>query len=231
MTTPTTRSLLLSLAVLLAGLSTLSARADAERVLIIGDSMMQVPAHALKLELNKRDGVASMAHTSIGTGLARLDAFDWMAKIDGLLAEFNPDTTLVWFGVNDRQPMKTDEGIVQLDDAEWKTEYARRVGAVMDKLTAARGAKVYWLEIPVMRDGEVNKEVELINAVVKAEAGKRGDVNFFETNPLLTRKPGQFAPYLIGRTGRPIKIRIEDGIHLSREGADIVAEAIVKELY
>ena len=79
-----------------------------EKVLIIGDSMMRIPAHAIKLELKGKEGVAAKDHTSLGSGLARLDAYDWMGKIDELLKEFQPDAAVVWFGTNDRQPMKTD---------------------------------------------------------------------------------------------------------------------------
>jgi len=208
-----------------------AAMAGPERVLIIGDSMMQIPAHAIKLALKKQGGVEAKAHTSIGSGLARLDAYDWMGKVDELAGEFKPEATLVWFGTNDRQPMRTDTGVVQLDAPEWREEYARRVGEVMDKLTAAKGAEVYWFEVPVMRDEEMNREVAVINDIVKAEAEKRDAVTYFPTSHILTRKEGQFAPYLIGPTGRPIKVREPDGVHLSRPGADLVAEAVVKELY
>lgn len=207
-------------------------QAAPKRVLIIGDSMMQVTAHATSLALDKRSGVASKSHTSIGSGLARLDVFDWMGQAETLVKEFNPDVSMVWFGTNDRQPMQTaDKGIVQLTDSAWEEEYARRVGVMMDKLLAAKGSKVYWLELPVMRDEKMTGEVAVINRIAKAEADKRDRVEFFPTENVLTRRPGVYSPMMIGNDGRPIKVRDVDGIHLSREGADRVAASFVKTIF
>ncbi|MBU1909438.1 MAG: DUF459 domain-containing protein, partial [Verrucomicrobia bacterium] len=71
-----------------------AAEGPPRRVLILGDSMMQIPAHALELELSKRLEVKTRAFTRIGTGLARLDVFDWMERIRSLVEEFTPDTAL-----------------------------------------------------------------------------------------------------------------------------------------
>ncbi|MEX2607001.1 MAG: DUF459 domain-containing protein [Kiritimatiellia bacterium] len=210
----------------------LRTQAAPERVLIIGDSMMEVTAHATKLALDKRSGVASKSHTSIGSGLARLDVYDWMAEAEQLVKGFEPDVTMVWFGTNDRQRMQTaDKGVVELTDSAWEEEYGRRVGRIMDILTAKKGAKVYWLELPVMREEKMTEEVAVINRIAKAEADKRDQVEFFPTENVLTRRPGVYSPMMIGNDGRPIKVRDFDGIHLSREGADRVAEAFVKTIF
>ncbi|MDA3875268.1 MAG: DUF459 domain-containing protein [Kiritimatiellae bacterium] len=229
-----TPSTFLLLTVCTLGLSGFSSRLQAapERVLIIGDSMMQVTAHATTLALDKRSGVTSKSQTSLGSGLARLDVYDWMGEADSLVKEFNPDVTMVWIGTNDQQAMQTtDQGTVQLNEKAWEEEYARRVGLLMDKLTVAKGSKVYWLELPVMRDEKMTEEVAVINRIAKAEADKRDQVEFFPTGNILTRKPGVYSPILIGNTGRPIKVREVDGIHLSREGADRVAESFVKTIF
>lgn len=202
-----------------------------KRVLIIGDSMMRVTAHATERALTKIEGVQSRAFTSLGSGMARLDIFDWMAKIDELVAEFNPDTTIVWFGTNDRQALRTGANIIQTGDPAWEEEYARRVGLAMDKLTASPGARVLWLELPDMREAKISDDVNLINKIVKAEADKRPNVEFFPTRGLLSRQPGTYSPYVIGRDGMPLQIRDADGVHLNRAGADRMAEAMIKHLY
>lgn len=202
-----------------------------EKVLIIGDSMMKVTSHATKLALRRYDGVTALAEPSIGSGLARLDALDWMEKAKSLVADFDPDVTMVWFGTNDYQPMQTPQGVIRPEDPRWFEEYAKRVGTMMDILTEKEGASVYWLELPIMRDNALNTYVQKVNQLARAEVAKRDDVTFFETNELLTRKADSFTVYLISRMGKPIKVREPDGIHLARPGADIVAEAFVKELF
>jgi hypothetical protein len=228
----TNRSFLLTISALLLFCIGLHLHAAPARVLIIGDSMMRVTAHATSLALDKRTGVESKSHTSLGSGLARLDVYDWMGEADRLVKEFNPDVSMVWFGTNDRQPMQTaDNGIVRLDDKAWEEEYARRVGEMMDILTAGNGSKVYWLELPVVREERMTQEVAVINRIAKAEAEKRDQVEFFPTENVLTRRPGVYSPMLIGNTGRPIKVRDDDGIHLTREGANRVADAFVKAVF
>ena len=202
------------------------------RVLIIGDSMMCLPSHALELALAGRTGVTTRAYASIGTGLARLDSFDWMEKTRSLLQEFNPDMTLVWFGTNDRQPMQTTNRIVKLEEPEWEVEYAGRVNALMTLLLSANPtARVMWLELPDMRDEKIQADVLLINRLVQAEAEKHQRVEFFGTREILGFRAGKFTPYVIGSKGLPVQVRDPDGIHLNRAGADRLAEYIVKAIY
>lgn len=207
------------------------APAPPARILIIGDSMMNLPAHALELALAGKSGVATRAYTSIGTGLARLDSFDWMAKTRTLLEEFNPDLTLVWFGTNDRQPMQTADRIIKEEEPEWQQEYARRVGALMDLIIAHPAARMMWLELPDMRDDKIQEDVLLINRLVGEEAARRPRVEFFRTRPILGHRPGKFTPYVIGPKGLPVQVRDPDGMHLNRAGADRLAENIVKAIY
>ncbi|MDF3129096.1 DUF459 domain-containing protein [Kiritimatiellaeota bacterium B1221] len=220
--------------VLLSGLIGLGLHAGAadkpERVLIVGDSMMRVTAHALTLALDKHPEVTTKSQTSLGSGLARLDAYDWMEKIDGLVAEFNPDMSVVWFGTNDRQAMKTATGIVNIADPNWEDEYARRIGEVLDKLSS-KGGKVIWLELPVMRDSDITANVDIVNRLAKIEADKRDAVTFFPTRNLLGRKKDTYSANIISPQGKMIQLRASDGVHLSRAGADRVAEAVDKALY
>lgn len=201
------------------------------RVLLIGDSMMRVPAHATELQLSRREGVASKSYTSLGSGLARLDAFDWMAKIDELVAEFDPDCSIAWFGTNDRQPMQAETGIIKLTDPRWEAEYARRVGLAMDKLLQREGTRVIWLELPDMREAPMQADIELINRIVKEQADQRERVVYFPARQMLGRQPGKFTMHVPGPTGMPIQVRDADGVHLSRPGADRMAAELIKYLF
>lgn len=212
------------------GLSAVAADKPA-RVLIIGDSMMRVTAHALTLALDKHPEVTTKSQTSLGSGLARLDAYDWMEKIDDLVKDFNPDMSVVWFGTNDRQALKTDMGIVNIADPGWEFEYSRRIGEVMDKLTVTKGAQVIWLELPVMRDADITANVDIVNRLAKVEAGKRDAVTYYTTRNLLGRKADTYSANIISPQGKMIQLRATDGVHLSRAGADRIAEAVEKDLY
>ncbi len=202
------------------------------RVLLIGDSMMRMPAHSFEQRLGRMEGVETHAVTSLGSGLARLDVFDWMERVDELTAGFNPEWTLVWFGTNDRQPMRTRDGIIQpRAQAEWSAEYARRVARVMDKLTARSEQRVIWLELPPMRDSRLNDDIALINKLVADEAGQRSQVDFYPAAELFSRRPGTFSMHVAGPDGMPLRVREADGVHLNRAGADLLADRLIADLF
>ncbi len=210
-----------------------AAAEETERVALIGDSMMKLLAHQAGREFVKRPGVeVALQFTSLGSGLARLDAFDWMGKLESIMADLHPHTVIVALGANDRQPMILEGGrIVEPGDPAWETEYARRVGMAMDILLKGGARRVVWLELPDMRDESVQKDADFINRVFRREAESRPNVFFFETRPLLSRKSGGFTKFLMDERGRPFEIRDPDGIHLSRAGADLVAAYLMRFLW
>ncbi len=203
-----------------------------ERILFIGDSMMRAPAHSLELRLARQDGIDTHAYTSLGSGLARLDVFDWMAKIDELVETFDPQWTFVWFGTNDRQPMRTDGGVIHPhNQAAWEDEYTKRVTLVMDKLTAMPGSRVIWLGLPAMREARLQQDITLINALVAAAADVREAVVFYSTEPLFSRRPGVFSSHVAGPDGMPLRVRDADGVHLNRSGSDWLADHVLQEFF
>ncbi len=211
-------------------LATLSSAA--EEILILGDSMMRIPSHSLSLQLERRPNVTVRSQTSLGTGLARLDVFDWIAKIDELLAVKAPTMSLVWFGTNDTQPITSEGGtVLQPHTPEWSAEYSRRVGQIMDKLLAGEGSKVYWLELPLMREANATRDITLINELVQVEAGKRDGVHFVALGNVLGRGGNTYSPFVMGARGMPVQVRDVDGVHLSRAGADRLAEHMMTILF
>lgn len=204
-------------------LGAVRAEAAPRRVLIVGDSMMRIPAHSLTRELDSIEDVESRAFTSLGSGLARLDAFDWMAKLRELIGEFDPDMTVAWFGANDWQPIKVGAEVFQPGSPGWATEYARRIGQAMDILTAREGARLHWLELPDMREARLRENIDAIRLLVQAEAERRSSVVYVPTRPLLSRREGVYSPYVIGDRGLPLQVRDADGVHLNRAGADLMA--------
>lgn len=127
--------------------------------------------------------------------------------------------------------MQTGAGVINLTDPEWEKEYARRVGLMMDKLLAPPGARVLWLELPDMREAAMQADIELINRIVRGEAGQRDRVIFFPVRQILGRQPGKFTMHVAGPTGMPLQVRDADGVHLSRAGADRLAAELIRYLF
>lgn len=196
-------------------------------VLSIGDSMMRLLGTELDKEFKKQD-IKSSSHSSLGSGLARLDAFDWKAKSVSLMAETQAKVVIVTFGANDDQVLMDPQGQKVLTGTpEWNTEYGRRVGEIMDLLIAGGAKHVVWLTLPDMKAKKLQESATKINTIFKAEADKRPDqVILFQTAPVLTAKPGKFVSYVMSSSGTPITVRDPDGVHLSTDGARRMAEAL-----
>ncbi len=203
-------------------------------VLLLGDSMMRLPARALERELAKLPDVQTASFASIGTGLARLDAFDWLAKIDELCAAHRPKVAVVALGANDRQPMMLENfGLAQPGTPEWEAEYAARVGRALDRLLAGGCEKVVWLQLPPMREPVVAEFARRVNAIVAAQAASRPQVVAHDFSALVAdrRTGGYVERRMDPLTAAAIPVRDVDGIHLSPDGARLLADALIKEYW
>ena len=209
--------------------------AERTPVLMIGDSMMRLLGVAIEKEL-KTEGVQPAASfSSLGSGLARMDAFDWFAKVDSLMKEHRPATVVVTLGTNDKQTLKDTTGrVIVFGTPEWETEYASRIGRIMDEIIKGGASRVIWLLLPDMKESWHQEYATLMNALYAREAanGERKDkVVLFDMRPLLTRKPGTFSQYMMSPDGVALKVRDADGVHLSPIGAQRVAQAITKTYF
>jgi uncharacterized protein len=205
-------------------------------VLLIGDSMMRLPGMAVERELARRmPSIKAHTFSGIGTGLARLDAFDWLAKIEELCALHTPKVAVVALGANDRQPMQIAEShsVVQPDSAEWDAEYAARIARTMDLFISKGCEKVIWLLLPPMRDPVVHEHAMKLNQLATAAAAARPKVTLYDVGSLFVdRRTSGFTERMIDPTNASaVVVRERDGIHLSPQGARMLATALVEKYW
>jgi hypothetical protein len=206
------------------------------RLWIAGDSLVVRPGESILRAAASTRAVRGVAPVDgrVATGLARPDVFDWYRHIRRELQRRKPDAVVLAFGANDDHdvmagvPGEADLG--GFGSQAWVSEYRRRVAAVMD-LVARRAALLLWLGLPITSDAAQTTRFETINAIAHAEAERRGSrVVFVDTYTLLTGPAGGYAEYLTDDRGALVRVRSDDGVHLERAGADLVAEAVMREL-
>ena len=210
-----------------------AARAGAQgaqrTVLVCGDSMMKAVSRSVVRAMAKDTDIKIVDLVSIGTGLARLDLFDWHAQLQAGLAH-KPVAAVLIMGTNDNQPMKTADGaVVQTGTPAWTAEYARRVDKAIDILKGGGVQTLIWLGLPDVRDKTLQKDITEINRIVRQQAQAKGVV-FVDTVPMFSPTPGTFSPYILKKGGMPMQVRASDGIHLNMDGADFLAARIRQEL-
>ncbi|HNX35979.1 MAG TPA: DUF459 domain-containing protein [Kiritimatiellia bacterium] len=209
-----------------------SRAAEGTPVLMIGDSMMRLLGIAMEKELKAAGVQPAASFSSLASGLARMDAFDWFAKVDALMKENKPATVVVTLGANDRQSLKDSAGrVVPFGTPEWEKEYALRVGRIMDELLKGGATRIVWLLLPDMREPVQQEYAQFVNAIFAKEAAleaRKDKVVLFDVRPLLSRKPGTFSLYVMAANGAALTVRDTDGIHLTTPGAQRVAQSLVK---
>jgi len=108
-------------------------------------------------------------------------------------------------------------------DEEWRAEYGRRVGEVMDYLSS-EGRTLVWVGIPDDDNPDVTLRLQVQDEVVRAEAAKRPQVKFVDTWNRFSGREGGWAEFVIDpRDNQAKDVRAEDGFHLNTVGAEILA--------
>ena len=188
------------------------------RVWVGGDSMMRDLSESVERLAAEDPTLDVTAHYEISSGLTRPDYYDWPAALATDMSSTEAEVAVVMFGANDGQGIVEADGTVRqsVSDPGWAEEYRRRVDAVMDQLYAS-DRLVLWVLQPPMRDGEFDARVRIINDVYRDAAEDRPWVELVETAPVVGADDGSYDP--AQRQG--------DGIHLSREGADTLAQALL----
>ena len=213
------------------------------KVLIAGDSEAGTFGPYLVELLDQTGVVETTLDYKVSSGLARPDFFDWPARLREQVTALDPDIVIVTFGGNDAQGLSTIDGTFVVGqpsgtdpaaDAEWRAEYGRRVGEVMDYLSA-EGRTLVWVGIPNGAQDSFTARVAVQNEVAKAEVAKRPEVVFVDTWSRFSGRDGNFAEFVIDpRDGVGKDVRADDGFHLNENGAEIlaldIAEAVRAEL-
>lgn len=205
-------------------------------ILMIGDSMMRLLGHEMEKSFKKAGIQPAVSFSSLGSGLVRPSVFDWNAKVDELVAANHPKTVFVAIGTNDRQAIEAEGiGTIRYESAtQWRQAYSKCVGGLMDRLIAGGASRIVWMLLPDMNDTATQEHAQLVNEIIRGEAasGSRGDVvTLLDLAPILSRRPGKFSRYLMSPDGRSLAVRDPDGVHLSVDGAKLVAQAILKRYW
>jgi len=196
------------------------------RLYIGGDSMARELGESL-LDKADSDVVDASLDFRISSGLARPDYYNWPAHLQDLVGKHEPpDATVVLFGANDGQNLERSGDVLDFGSPAWLDEYHLRVGATMDVLYAPFRT-VYWVGMPICRDGDYSERMRVEDQVYQEEAAKRPWVRFIDTYSLFADSDGGYADYLPSADGTLVLMRQGDGIHWSRAGGDRVADAVL----
>lgn len=187
-----------------------------------GDSMTIELAQSVTEAVTGRAEIDLTTHPQVNSGLTRPDFFDWPRYFAEEVLPTDPEVVVVMFGANDSQGMEVDGKAFAPSTPEWQEEYRRRAGVIMDQLRGP-GRLVLWVGQPHMRDAGFDARMGVLDDIYASEAEGRPWVRFLDSRPVLSPDgEGYQATAADGRS-----LRQGDGIHLDRDGAAALAEAVV----
>lgn len=198
------------------------------QVTIFGDSLTEQIGPSLIARLGRPGVPGEAVHDfTYSSGLSRPDFYDWPARAAQLAEETDPDIWVVMVGANDGQDVIDDEGRFRhLGTDEWEAIYRSRIGGLMDQLTQD-GRAVIWIGQPNMRDTEFDQTMEYVSSLYASEASTRAFVSFVDARAVFADANGGYADYLPAGDGQLTQMRLADGIHLTRSGAERLVTQIM----
>lgn len=200
--------------------------AEPLKVHVAGDSLM-IPVGPAVLARFEDQPITLTEGYKAATGLARPDVLNWPAKLEADLAAQDPDVVLLGFGGNDAQGISGPDGPIALATPEWAAEYQRRVAQVLDAVEA-EGRTLYWMGLPTTTADNIERAAPLMRKATETEIAARPWAHYVDTSAVLA--PEGYTAYLPDDSGSQVKVRQDDGVHLTTAGATRAVVPLCTEL-
>lgn len=197
-----------------------------KQVALVGDSMMAVGlAPVIRRKMTRENGGRFVRAYRSGTGLGRPDVFNWPAQYPQMIGTARPELVICAIGTNDAQNFQIERSVYAFGTPAWKAMYAERVRDFA-KLLTQDGAQVLWIGMPVMRESGFSRRMASINVLVKEVVAEFPQITWIDPNTYIAGSGGSFEQYRQDQLGKLVRLRADDGIHLSEEGAAYLLPAI-----
>ncbi|MBE7730660.1 DUF459 domain-containing protein [Komagataeibacter sp. FXV3] len=190
---------------------------------MIGDSQAQGLAGGLRWLYRTNRNMRVLDHSKISTGLVSVSFFNWPDEVHKLAATEHADVAVVMFGANDRPPVRVHGVVDPAQLANFTKIYSARVRDIMTTLKNAH-IPVIWVGHPMVRDEEFSADMATLNTIFQDQAAGNGA----QFVPLWTAfsDNGHFSAYGEGVDGSKVRLRADDGVHLTPSGYQKAAKIL-----
>ena len=204
-----------------------------QRVLLIGSSSMNSDLGAFLAQSLRKQEIYVYRHAKVGSGLARPDFYDWMNILPDLIATHKPELVIAQFIGNDCQSLLNNDGSLKAKygTQEWDQAYQERIAALIT-LFHKQKIRIAFLGMSNVQSSIFRQKLKRSNSIIYSVASehKVPFISLWET----TSSTSGSAQQQIIVNNIPKRMYQEDGIHLSRAGARMVAQDVftqLKQLY
>jgi hypothetical protein len=204
--------------------------APVKTIVVFGDSQAQGVAAALQRMFLRDRSFHVVDKTVAGTALSQKQQYDWVDTIDHWLSTEHADVAIVMFGGNDRLAVRLEAGgkaIAYKTDA-WKEMYNERLDHVLGLFVAAK-VPLIWLGQPIARESGYAADMSFLNQLYEA-ATKTAGADYIPLWTIIADEDGNYAAYGKALDGETKRMRLDDGIHFTPAGYDIVVAKVREQI-
>ena len=197
-------------------------------LLVTGDSMaMPLDVETARKMADSQPDVDVQRDPHVGTGISKSGLVDWGRLSTEHVAKRHPDAVVVFIGANEGFPLPVPGGgNVDCCGPDWAAAYANRVRRMMNTYRQGGRARVYWLTLPIPRDGDLADVARAVNAAIEVAAEPfRAQVRVLDMTTLFT-PGGKYRDAMTVGERKQI-VRDPDGIHLNETGAGLAADRVI----
>jgi hypothetical protein len=209
--------------------ASMAADAAPVHIAFVGDSMADGLWGALFRRLGKdkclADRIKLIRKAKNGTGLTRLDQYNWVTEVGAMAKEPAPDLFVGSFGINDRQAIVDPSKVrTEYDAPDFDTRYQAFAEDLIHNAIGG-GASIIIAGLPVMLDPAANADAKDKNRLFAAAVADVGSPHATYVKPWSSR-PGEdeYKPYLPNANNQIVQFRANDGVHFTTTGYDQVMD-------
>jgi hypothetical protein len=201
---------------------------DPHIIVVFGDSQAEGLAAGLRRVSHQFPGTKIQNRTKAGTAISQPEKYDWPAVIQDYVPDPAVTTVVLMFGGNDRLPMHPATGpAIPFRAPAWNTAYRGEVAAILHSL-AEKKLRVIWVSQPICQEPRYSHDMEYLNTIFREEIAS-GTATFLDIWTAIA-DGDQYAAY--GKTlgGVTARLRLDDGIHFTPSGYDILATRVMQAI-
>jgi hypothetical protein len=200
-----------------------------QTVVVFGDSQAEGLAAGLRRGEHLVPGLKVQNRTKAGTAISQPQNYDWPAAIKEYVPDPAVTTAVLMFGGNDRLPMHPATGKeIPFRDLAWNEIYRDRIKSILSSL-ADKHLRVIWVSQPICREPRYSQDMAFLNTIYRDETASSG-ATYLDIWSLITDGSGQYAAYGHGLDGATTRLRLDDGIHFTPSGYDILASRVIQTI-
>jgi hypothetical protein len=206
----------------------LAKQPDARKVLVVGDFMASALADGLTVAFASDPGIVIEKRTDASSGLVRNDHLDWPQTLTTYIDEVKPALVVIMLGANDRQQMLVGDKREKFQTEPWKTEYEKRVAAIID-ITRQKRVPFVWTGLPAFSSPSLSADAATLNNYYRAKSEFAGG-EFVDVWDGFADENGKFIASGADIEGQPVRLRGSDGLSLTKAGKRKIAFYVEKPI-